>query len=107
MSDADYLELGDWNADCAKCGGKFKASTMRKESAGPGLSAMFVCQKCWRPRQPQDFVRGIADNMTAPWVQQFPDKFLAQPIITERSDELIVGDDYILTELGEIIYTET
>ena len=98
MSDADYLELGDWNADCAKCGGKFKASTMRKESAGPGLSAMFVCQKCWRPRQPQDFVRGISDNMSVPWVQHFPDEFteLSEALTTDDEDTytLLHSDDH-------------
>ena len=93
MSEADYLELGDWNAECAKCGGKFKASTMRKEQAGPGLSAMFVCAKCWRPRQPQDYVRGIADNMSVPWTQRFVDDF------TELGSALTTDDEETYTLL--------
>ena len=69
---ADELELGTWNAVCAVCGRKFKANTMVK--LPPGISGawsgdQYVCKKDYRPRQPQDFVRGIPEKMAAPWVQ--------------------------------------
>lgn len=76
MPGADFLDLGNWNANCAKCGFKFKASELIKESAGAGLSSMYVCRKCWRPRQPQDFVRGIPENPSAPFVQKFPETYV-------------------------------
>lgn len=67
MGRADYLAPGDWNAMCSRCGGKFKASMLRKHWQG-----MWRCPKCWEPRQPQDFVRAIPDVQTPPWVQPWP-----------------------------------
>lgn len=69
---ADYLELGDWNAICSVCGRKYKASTMVKLPKGLGApwgGDTYVCRRDWRPRQPQDFVKGIPEKMAAPWVQ--------------------------------------
>lgn len=61
---ADYLELGDWNAACSMCGRKRKASTMVQNWQG-----LWRCPEHNEPRQPQDFVRGIADIQTPAWVQ--------------------------------------
>lgn len=67
---ADYLALGDWNVACAFCGRKFKASECVKLPAGDPMGGdAWVCQKHWRPRQMQDFVRGIPENPAAPFVQ--------------------------------------
>jgi len=67
---ADFLELGDWNAVCFQCGRKRKASTMVKHWQG-----YWVCPEHWEARHPQDFVRGIKDIMTPPWVQPMSDTF--------------------------------
>ena len=64
MGIADYLALGDWNAICARCGAKFKASMLRREWQG-----YYVCSSCHEPRHPQDFVRGIPDVQVTPWAQ--------------------------------------
>lgn len=64
---ADYLELGDWNAQCYQCGRKFKASTMRRNWQG-----YWVCPPHWEARQPQDFVRGVPDIQSPPWTQPMP-----------------------------------
>lgn len=64
MSGADYLKLGDWNANCSMCGFKFKASQLTKNWQG-----MYRCSICQESRQPQDFVRAIPDIQTPPWVQ--------------------------------------
>ena len=64
MGKADYLKLGDWNAICDRCGVKFKGSALRKTWQG-----YFVCDRDWEPRQPQDFVRGIADPLAIPWAR--------------------------------------
>jgi hypothetical protein len=68
---ADYLDLGDWNATCYECGRKKKASYLRKHWQG-----YYVCPEHWEPRQPQDFVRSVPDNMTVPWAQPQEDVFI-------------------------------
>lgn len=64
---ADFLELGDWNAQCYQCGRKFKASSLRRYWQG-----YYVCEKHWETRQPQDFARGVPDNQSPPWAQPMP-----------------------------------
>lgn len=99
---ADFLELGDWNADCFICGTKRKASQMVKNWQGQYQCPHHVGVQ----RHPQDFVRGIPENMAAPWVQISPDNFvLGDFLITEQSPEM--EPDYILTEDGSPITTES
>jgi len=64
---SDYLALGDWNAQCWECSGKFKASVMKKHWKG-----YWVCTRCWEPRQPQDFVKAVPDIQAPPWTQSEP-----------------------------------
>lgn len=64
---ADYLNLGDYNAVCFRCGSKFKASTMVKNWQG-----FWTCLRCFEPRQPQDFATGIKEITTPPWQQPDP-----------------------------------
>lgn len=63
MGHADFLRNGDWNGICDKCGKKFKFSDLKLEWDG-----LYVCTAngCWEPRQPQDYLRGIPDNMSVP-----------------------------------------
>ena len=61
---ADYYAEGEWNAVCFECGAKKKASSLKKHWQG-----YWVCPEHWEPRHPQDFVRGIKDDMTAPIIQ--------------------------------------
>lgn len=63
----DFI-LGDWNATCSMCGGKFKASQLKKHWQG-----FWRCQKCWNPRHPQDFVRAVKDVQTVPFDQPWLD----------------------------------
>jgi hypothetical protein len=36
-----------------------------------------VCREDWEPRQPQDFVRGVADQQAVPWSRPEPaDRFI-------------------------------
>lgn len=73
MGRADYLDLGSWNALCDRCGKKFKASMLRKDWQG-----LYVCERDWEPRHPQDFVRGVQDVQTVPWSRSPPaDVFIA------------------------------
>lgn len=84
MGEADYLELGSWNARCSMCNAKRKAGQLVKNWQG-----LWRCPEHNEPRQPQDFVRAIPDIQTPPWVQPlqevdypslcFPDDHLAIP----------------------------
>jgi hypothetical protein len=68
---ADFFRPGDWNVVCSICGFKGKASEMVKNWQG-----------LWRhprhneSRQPQDFVRGVADIQAPPWVQPPEDLYV-------------------------------
>ena len=62
MGHADYLKLGDHNAICGRCGFKFKASELKEEWQG-----LYTCSKCWEPRHPMDFQRGVEDDGSVPW----------------------------------------
>ena len=62
---SDYYAPGDWNACCDRCCAKFKASKLRKDWQG-----FMLCDWCYEPRQPQDFVRGLADPTPLPWVRE-------------------------------------
>lgn len=83
MGQADYLELGDWNAVCSMCGFKRKAGTLTKNWQG-----MWRCPIHNESRQPQDFVRAVPDVQTPPWTQPpGADVFIATTFIcTENSD---------------------
>ena len=58
----DNLEWGTWNAECDRCGFKFKAYDLREEWTG-----WMVCDQCYEPRHPQDFLRGMPDDPSVPW----------------------------------------
>lgn len=92
MGRADYVELGDWNAACWECGRKFKASTLKRHWQG-----FYVCPDHWEPRQPQDFVRGMADDQIPPWTQDVPDTFVLFCLPNGRSSTagLSVGGCWI------------
>src|ERR1700686_3666935 len=61
---ADYLFLGDWKAVCSLCGRKRKASELVQNWQG-----FWRCPEHNEARNAQDFVRGIPDIQTPPWVQ--------------------------------------
>jgi len=61
---ADFLRLGDWNAQCSICGRKRKASDLVQNWQG-----LWRCPEHNEPRQPQDFVRAVADNVIPAFVQ--------------------------------------
>jgi len=63
MGHADFLRKGDWNAICDRCGFKFKFSQLKLEWDG-----LYVCTAngCFENRQPQDYVKGVRDDMSVP-----------------------------------------
>lgn len=64
MSYRPYYKKGDWNGICDVCGRKVKASTLRQRWDG-----LLVCKEDWEPRHPQDFVRGISENVNPPYTR--------------------------------------
>lgn len=67
MSYIARYDKGDWIALCDVCGRKYKASNLKKRWDG-----LMCCDDDWEIRQPQDFVRSIADTQIAPWLRSEP-----------------------------------
>jgi hypothetical protein len=67
MSYFSRYDKGDWKALCDVCGREFKASQLNKRWDG-----LMCCRQDWEPRQPQDFVRGVADPQLVPWTRPEP-----------------------------------
>jgi len=81
MGHADYYRSGTYNGICDRCGSKFKFSDLKLEWDG-----LYVCTAngCWEARQPQDYVKGVRDDMAVPVSRpQSPNVFLAPIIVTE------------------------
>jgi len=64
MSYKSTYNRGDWAAICDVCGRKFKASQLKLR-----WDNLRVDSDCWEPRQPQDFVRGVADYQAPNWTR--------------------------------------
>jgi hypothetical protein len=86
---ADYLVVGDWNVRCSLCGAKEKASKMVKNWQGLWRHPQGSKNDCNEPRQPQDFVRGVQDIQTPPWVQ--PDEDIDVSVCTYNGCSAIPG----------------
>ena len=75
MGSRDYFKHGEWNCICDVCGFKRKSGEMKTRWDG-----IMTCGECWEPRQPQDFVRGIADSPDLPFTRpEGPDVFVYSP----------------------------
>ena len=64
MSYRASYSKGDWLAICDVCGRKYKASKLKQRWDG-----LMCCHQDWEIRQPQDFVRGVADMQNTPGVR--------------------------------------
>ena len=83
-----YLR-GDWKALCDVCGRQVKASELRQRWDG-----FKVDDRCWEPRQPQDFVRGVADYQAPPFTRPEPEWIFIE--ILPQNDNLRVVNGYLL-----------
>lgn len=64
MSANSYYAPGQWSVICDQCGRKLKSSQVRKTWDG-----FYNCDRCWEPRNPLDFVRGVKDNIAVPFTR--------------------------------------
>jgi len=64
MSYQSNYVRGSWNCICESCGRLVKAGELRQRWDG-----FMVDEQCWEPRQPQDFVRGVADYQAPPFTR--------------------------------------
>jgi len=86
-------DKGDWKAICDSCGRELKASELRKRWDG-----FMVCAGDWEPRQPQDFVRGVADFQAPPFTRPEPaDVFIPFNFNTSASDSVPLSDSVAKT----------
>ena len=97
MGHADYLRNGDWNAICDRCGSKFKFSQLKLEWDG-----LYVCTAngCFENRQPQDYVKGVRDDMAVPVSRpDQPNVFLDEIIVKQTPNvTLSMYIHYIVTK---------
>jgi hypothetical protein len=64
MSYKPRWDNGGWNVICDSCGRQFKDNELQLRWDG-----LMVCKGDWEPRQPQDFVHGVADKQAPPWAR--------------------------------------
>jgi len=75
MSYRPRWDNGSWNVICDVCGRQYKNSELQMRWDG-----LMVCSGDWEPRQPQDFVHGVADKQAPPFTRP------------EQSDHFIFGE---------------
>lgn len=70
--EADFWADGQWNFTCQLCG--------RKQKSGRAMRTwnnLYVCKHHKEVRNPQDFIRGVKEQMSVPWTRpQGPDQFV-------------------------------
>ena len=88
MGHADYYRSGTYNGICDRCGSKFKFSDLKLEWDG-----LYVCTAngCWEPRQPQDYVKGVMDNMAVPVSRPDQPEVFLDTIIVQSSVAAILS----------------
>jgi len=85
--DRPYI-AGEHLVICQRCGFKYLRSETKSEWTG-----VLVCDHCFEARQPQDFVRAIAENQAVSVARpEPPDTFIvAVPIVPDISIPTTAG----------------
>ena len=77
MSYTPRYDRGNWKAVCESCGRIVKASQLQKRWDG-----YMVDERCFETRQPQDFVRGVADYQAPPFTRpEQSDQFIPVEVL--------------------------
>jgi hypothetical protein len=72
MSYKNRWDNGAWKVICDACGREFKNNELQLRWDG-----LMVCSGDWEPRQPQDFVHGVADKIVPPFTRSEPEDTFA------------------------------
>jgi hypothetical protein len=79
---------GGWNVICDQCGRQFKDSELQLRWDG-----FMVCSRDWEPRQPQDFVHGVADIQAPKWARpEQTDHFIWQEL--DQSESIALAETF-------------
>ena len=84
MSSKPRWDNGGWNVICDVCGRQFKDSDLQLRWDG-----FMVCSGDWEPRQPQDFVHGVADTQAPRWVRPEQTDYFIPQNYTQQPDETV------------------
>ena len=88
-------KLGDWLARCDRCSDVLYASQLKKEWTG-----WRVCDSCWEPRHPQEFLKGHPDASNVPWTR--PDDIDATlEYVGDAGKTLVSGTNAIIQDWNE------
>jgi hypothetical protein len=98
MSYKSNWSNGGWLTICDACGRKFKESELRKRWDG-----LMVCRNDWEVRQPQDYVRGVADIQAPPYVRpEQKDRFLPYNF-TQYPNETVDVEERIAKQFTKLV----
>lgn len=91
MSYKSRWDNGGWNVICDVCGRMFKDNELQLRWDG-----FMVCSGDWEPRQPQDFVHGVADIQAPKWVRpEQTDYFVPQHYTQQPEEAIDVNEDIV------------
>lgn len=68
-----------YNVICDRCGFKYKNYQLRKEYDGFMVCYGPETNKCWEPRHPQEFVKGVVDAHPLPFTRPEPAEIDVSP----------------------------
>lgn len=104
--EADFFAPGDYNARCSMSGFKRKASQLVRNWQG-----LYRIPEFNEPRQPQDYARGVKENIGVPWAQttqlrEAPFNPTFPLSISPASVKLLIGTPDLALESGGALETE-
>lgn len=90
---------GGWLTICDVCGRKFKEDKLRMRWDG-----LMTCQGDWEVRQPQDFVRGVADIQAPPYVRPEQQNSFLPFNFTQYPSEELGAQETFAKNVNKVIY---
>lgn len=103
MGSSNYYADGQWNFICDICGRQNKSSDGVKTWDG-----FYVCRVHKEVRNPQDFVRGVREDLRVPWTRPVaPDQFVSTEYDRSFTDAISLPEAFakgFSTTFGIFIY---
>jgi hypothetical protein len=95
------FRLGEWKAQCDRCGFYYRASKLAIEYTGLRVCRGPGTNDCWEPRHPQEKMRGRKDRQAPPWVR--PDSTVINIFFDENGDALLDENGYPLLDSTSVV----